>query len=508
MKQRMMKLVALLACASMVVGSFAACGGNSEEQNDPTPTPTAKPTDAPDNGDEGKENEGFSTDGDYDFGGVKVRVYGSIWNDVDSTELAKIEAVEAIEKKYNIDLVKAEITGYEDTWDDQIVTSVSNGDPIVDIITLPPDALLSCMMTGLLYDMTDEIGDMQIGKIYTDAGTWLGKCYGISYDNLGDAYCLIYDRDYVKEIGMEKTPTDMFMEGKWSYKDFEQYCADMKAKLPENVYPIGQYPYHWGVMAAGANGTAICDMDCNLGLLDDGFIECLEFYRGLEEKGLAYPMKQTTDPEGNTVQDIVYSIADSRPGETRKIVMCRAEAWELSSVGYKYGVTFWPWGSQVTIDESKIGQPDAYTTLSDNYKVITCYWGTDCIVNDSCEKRGIPGDVMMKIIYDYRAIRNGDDGNKFMHDAYESEKTGNPVYGNALGEARSFHDEQDIELYDWAHGRFKADISWSMASAEIFSAWKATADVTLRYMDARSAMESYMQTAKAALADAGVVVPE
>ena len=486
MKQRMMKLVALFTCAAMVVGSFAACGNGDAQGENPDPTETPDPT---------EEAEPGITDGEFDFGGVEVKVFGSVWNNVDSEDLAAQEAVKFVEDKYNIKLVKSDMAGAaaESEWDDKIISSTAAGDPCVDIITLNPENTLSCFMNGVMFDMTDYVDDYKIGSIYIDAGTWQGKTYGVSYDNLGDAWCLVYDRDYLKEIGMEKTPTEMFMEGKWSYADFEAYCAEMKAKLPEDVYPIGQYPFHWGVMAAGANGTAICDMDCNIGLLDDGYIEAMEFYVSLEEKGLAFPMKQYTDGEGNTVQEIAYAVSDER------IVMKRAEAWELGGISFDFGIAFWPWGSNVTCEGD-------YKTLSEEYKVTTCYWGVDCIVADSCDKLGIPGEVMMKIMYDYRAACNGEKGNQFMHDAYESEQAGTPQYGASFGESRSFSTPEDVELYDWAHSRFQADMSWAMASADIFSSWKATADIVLRYYDARSTMESYYNAAKAALADAGVVI--
>ncbi len=481
MKQRTMKLAALFTCAAMVMGSFAACGGGSDTQNnDPTKEPTGEATPTP-------------TEETYDFDGTKIKVFGSSWGDVDSDDPVKQEAVKFVEEKYNIEFEKAELASPESSWDDQIITSISNGDPIVDIITLNPDCMLSCFMQGVMLDITDYVDDLKIGSIYTEAGTWQGKTYGISFDNLGDSWCLVYDRDYLKEIGMEKTPTDMFMEGKWSYSDFEAYCADMKAKLPEDVYPIGQYPFHWGVMAAGANGSVVCDMNCRLGLLDEGYLEALTFYADLEKKGLAFPMKQSTDAEGNIVQDIAYAMSDER------IVMKRAEAWELSGITYEYGITFWPWGSQVTCTGD-------YTTLSDNYKVTAAYWGVDSIVAQSVDKLGIPADVMVQIVYDYRAAMRGETGLQFMHDAYDSEQAGEATYGESYGKPRSFSTKQDIELYDWGHGRFQADMAWAMASADIFSTWKSTGDVLLRYYDVRSTMESYYNQAKTALEDAGVVL--
>jgi predicted small lipoprotein YifL len=481
MKQRTMKLTALFACAAMVMGSFAACGNKGGEV-DPTPTPTqgaADPTEAPD-----KNNT---------YNGTEIKVFGSQWNDVGSDDPVKQEAIKAVEDKWGVKFVKVELASPESSWDDQIITSVANGEPCVDIITLNPECMLSCFMNGVMLDITDYVDDLKIGKIYSEAGTWQGKTYGISFDNLGDSWCLVYDRDYLKQIGMDKTPTEMFMEGKWSYADFEAYCADMKAKLPENVYPIGQYPFHWGVMAAGANGSVVCDMNCHLGLLDDGYLEALTFYADLEKKGLAFPMKQTEADDGTITQDIAYQVSDER------IVMKRAEAWELGGISFNFGIAFWPWGSQVTCDGD-------YKTLSENYKVTCAYWGVDSIVADSCTKLGIPAEDMVQIMYDFRASLRGDNGLKFMHDAYDSEIAGNPMYGESFGKERSFTTDEDIELYDWAHSRFMADMAWPMASAEIFSTWKSTGDVLLRYYDVRSTMESYYNQAKAALEDAGVTL--
>ncbi len=420
--------------------------------------------------------------GGCDFNGVEIKVFGGAWNSVEDTDdPVQQKAIQFVEKKYNIKFVKAELDSPESTWDDQIITSILNGDPCVDIITLNPDCMLGCMMNGVLYDMTDNVAELDVKPVHTQAGTWQGKCYGVSYDDLGDSWVLVYDRDYLEEIGMEKTPTDMFMEGNWSYEDFEAYCADMKAKLPEGVYPIGQYPFHWGVMSAGANGTAISDMDCNLGLMDETYIEALEFYADMEKKGLAFPMQEVRHEEGYIIaQDIAYAVSDER------IVMKRAEAWQLGGLGFNYGVVFWPWGSNVTCEGD-------YTTLSDNYKVSQPYWSVDSIIKDSCDRLGIPGEVMMKIIYDYHAAIRGDAGNKFMHEDYKVSKD-------------LFSTEQDAELYQWGGSRIQFDTSWAMASSDIFSAWKQTGDVLLRYYDVRSTNESYYNQAKAALADAGITI--
>ena len=456
------KMLSLTCCASMIMGLGVIAHAEEEEK--------------------------------YDFGGVTIKCFGSVWDNLDKEDADEkwAEAKAYVEEKYNVVLEHATMDGYDGYNDDDLlIASVSAGDPVADIITLNPESLVACYMNGILFDETPYLDDLQVGSIYSDAGTWQGKCYAISYDNLGDAWVLAYDRKYLEEIGMEKTPTDMFMEGKWDYESFKEYCVEMKSNLPDGVYPIGQYPYHWMTMAAGANGKALVDSDGRLNMASDEVIEAMSFYQELENEGLAYPMTYLEDGS----RDIAYQFSDER------IVMARVEVWELGglSENTEFGITYWPWGSNVTCDGD-------YTTLSDNYKVNTVYWGADAVVDLSCEKLGIPGEVMHKIIYDYRDYA---DDNTFMHDAWEAEQAGDFVlYGKEAGDPRNFFTEQDIELFDWAHSRFQADLSWTLDSAEIIRIWDAAREVLVDRLDARSTLESYYNEGIANLKDAGFTYDE
>ena len=203
-------------------------------------------------------------------------------------------------------------------------------------------------------------------------------------------------------------------------------------------------------------------------------------------------MSYYTDDDGNQQRDIAYQYDDER------IVIARLEAWQLG--GYEnYGVVYWPWGSNVTCEGD-------YTTLSDNYKVNTVYWGADAVVDLSCEKLGIPGNIMHQIIYDFRDYA---DDNSFMHEAWEAEQEDDFVlYGKEAGEPRNFFTEEDIELFDWAHSRFQADLSWTLDSAEIIRIWDASREVLVDRLDARSTLESYYNEGIANLKDAGFTYEE
>lgn len=489
---RKTKSLLALALASAMLLSLTACDKTpASVTSTSTPASTVASTDT----------STASTDDDadalkdvtYDFGGVTVKCFGSEWNNLDSEDAKYVEARTAVEQKYNIKLEKAAMEGYDGYNDDDIlIASIAAGSPAAHIINLNPESMVSCYVNDLLFDLTDSLDKLQVGSRYTDVATWKGHCYGVAYENIGDTWVLVYDRDYLNEIGMEKTPTDMFMEGKWDYESCKAYLAEMKSKLPDGVYPIGSYPFWWGVMASSANGVQLVDVNGNVNFTDEAVVEATRFYQELEEEGLAFPAYLTRDDEGGIADaDLAYSLDDDR------IVIARAETWQLSGLDFNYGVVYWPWGSKVKCTGD-------YTTLSENYSTAGVYWGIDAIVAAAVEDTGIPGEVLALIDQDYR-YAVADDGFEWMHEAWLEEEAGTASNeGPEAGLPRSFRTEQDIELFDWAHTRYKADYAWSFDSAEFVNIWKMFQDIFLEYTDVRSTLESFENEAIANLKEAGI----
>jgi hypothetical protein len=493
MKKTTKKWTALLLSLVMVF-TLAGCNKKADDTPvDATPTKSAvedtteDPTQAPTPTTEPEEIT-------YDFGGVTVKCVGGAWGNLTNEDPVFVEAKAFVEEKYNIKLELATLEGYDGYNDDDIlIASIAAGDPAAHIMNLNPESMISCYLNDVLYDLTDDLDVLQVGSAYSNAGSWKGRTYGIAYENIGDAWVLVYDRAYLKEIGMEKTPTDMFMEGKWDYESCKAYLSELQSKLPDEKYAIGCYPYHWGVMAAGANGTHIVDQNGKVGISgDEALIEATQFYSDLEAAGIAFPAWLTRGDDGTvTANDIAYAVDDER------IVLKRAEIWQLSGIPFDYGITYWPWGSNVTCTGD-------YTTLSDNYYVSGAYWGIDAIVKAAIDITGIPGNVLALINQDYQYAIS-DDGKEWMHAAYVAEQNGETLKAGAeFGEPRSFTTEQDIVLFDWAHGRYYPDLSWTFASAEILNCWRVFQDIFMEDKDIRATFESYFNEAKPKLEELGI----
>lgn len=440
----------------------------------------------------------------YDFGGAEVRVFGNKWNDLDpdaeGDKTQYLDAAAQVEEKYNIKFVYAKPDGYDGyNLGELIQAGITAGDAGVDILDSEPDALISLLSSGALTDLTNDMDQIHVGSLYKEAVTWQDHCYGMTFDNVGDTYFMVYSRDYLEEIGMDVTPTEKFMAGEWSYDDMKEYLTEMKAKLPEGVYTIGIHYYHWASMAAAANGVIQIDSDGNINFNQEGFIEAMSFYKELIDEGLACPIEVEKNEDGD-YSDVTcyYSTQDMAD---QKFVIGRIEAWQAGgladSIG-EWGVTMWPWGSNVTCDGD-------YTTLSDNYYTAQSYWGSCVIPVTASEKTGIEAIDLMKIANDYYDLVQPS-GAAGRLSAWEAEQAGEePQIGFDAGTARDFCTEEDYELYDWAHNRVKYDWAKPFDNAKITSIWNLAAEIIAEGVDARSAADSAYTAAVEKATEMGLI---
>ncbi|HWT73331.1 MAG TPA: extracellular solute-binding protein [Mobilitalea sp.] len=466
--------------------SFVGCGSNNktETTNENTVTQgasdvttqeaTAAPTQA-----------AVAEEPTYDYGGQVVKVYKGAFDAMkgDNPEQMWLDSKAAVEKKYNIVLEPVDVAVADGSNEyDEIVKSVAAGQPVADLISIGRDFLAQMVMNDCLEDLSDTIGNLKFASRYTDHGLWLGKYWGVGEYNVGACRTITYDRDLIQQAGMTKTPTQMFMEGKWSYADFKQYLTDLKAKLPEGVYPCGFHPYHWAIFAAAANGVTLVDDNGKLNTTSDAFTEAMNFYQELLQEGLAKPA--TVDADGNYTWS--YTL-------TSEVAMTLQEDWQLEGNTCNWGVTLMPWGSNVTVSGD-------YTTLSDKYHASYNNGGLLVVTKGAPDRTGIPEDVLLQIAWDYH---NADGRLQYMKDFYEQDQSGDKSYNAYKGMARSFTTEEDITLYDWMFSRAKFDNVSTLENAGLVDLWDPACEVFEKYSDVRSTFEAQYNVDKAALETAG-----
>ncbi len=485
------KILATLLASSMVF-SMAACGETTTESTESASESVAETTEAAE-----ETSEEVVEEAAYpDLGGVTIKVWNAFpgLNETvdpaaDNYNAIAADAKTVIEERYNCILEPVQLEGSDGISDAEVMlASITSGEPFADVVNLDNVTLMPMVINDVLVDFTGQTDSWKVPQGFIDEATFNGKVYGFTFDSAG-AEMIAYDRDFFEEIGMEKTPTDMFMEGKWSYEDFKAYLVELKTKLPEGMYPIGHYPFHWAWAAAAANGASLVDADMQVNFTDDAVVEGIAFYQELINEGLAAPATPGTNDEGETTYSWNYQYHDE------KIAMGRIEPWQMDfEAEMNYGLVPMPWGSNVTL-----GTEGDYTTLSDNYETGRVWMSIKSVLKEA--PSGVDPVVLMDILLDYEAEVDG-----AIRGAWEAEEAGTFEYGHLkAGTPRNFKTAEDMELFDWAATRNRTEWAWIVDAADLVNAWDPFRDIFAEGLDPRSVLESYEQEGKAKMEDAGFV---
>lgn len=526
------KICAIVMTAAMVA-SMAGCGDDSGD-NSQASTPGSSEAGDPGQESGGADNQESETPDDsqeekYDFGGQVVKVHGNIWDnlkepvpndagEVDTTNYDKYWGfAHEIEEKYNIKFEWVDLEGADGYNDAELtINSILNGQCYADILAVSDSTFVSMMTGDYLADITDEVDQLKVGSLWTEAGTWKGRVYGQTYDGIGDCYVLAYSRDYLKSIGMEKTPTDMFMEGKWSYEDCKAYLSEMKAKLPEGTYPISTHYYHWASMAPAANGGVVSvDSNGEIGFADPRYTAALEFYVELQNLGLAQMMEPTDKGDGtySTSFNYGHNGGMSSAKEGNIFVMTMIEGWHrqylLDEIG-EWGIVPYPWGPEVTCSEpdkvDEEGNPIGYTTLSDNYRTVQSIWTNTVIPKQEYRNASSISDIDLFKIAKDMFDKNSPNGAAVRLAAWEAEQKGEvfDYLGDNPGSIGNFCTVEDAKIFDWLHTRVQYDWGHALDDANITNVWEVAKRTVGVKLDARSVAETYLQEAEANMEDKGL----
>ena len=411
MRKKVLRTIALAMAASLCL---VGCGEKEANNTDPTKAPTQ----AASSDNSGSSNSGSSEESTpapteeaekelfqkYDLGGVTITLLAH--NDLagkdpngDVEDYVKAERqahVDYIEEKYNVKLEFVSPT--TDNWeefDTEVVSAYTSGHPVADVMDAYYQMLDTYVANDILVDMSAAFAESGAFK-NTALFNWTGSQWGVSIGMGGEG--LYYNKTWIEELGMEYTPAEMFDMGMWDYDNCYEYLKEMKSKMAADEYPIFVAPYYWGLWATHANGVKIWMDDGNLGYTNEYFLETMEFLQKLIDEGIAaIPEITGQNSEGyNTYNNWGYPGATFDAGE--KVAMSHRAAWQAAGLVDKFelGYVPYPWGSNVSLDESLIGQSGAYLTLDDNY-MGSYYDGQAIVLTKGIEKKADPIAVMTMV---------------------------------------------------------------------------------------------------------------
>lgn len=495
-KNKWSKRVSLLLCSVFMVSSIAACGNNNTE----TPSTTTKSNNNVVNQGEDtsvQESVEDTTAEDtslfpaFDLGGVTItllnhsNIAGLDPNaeGIEQYEKEDREAnVKRIEEKYNVKLEF--VAPPTDVWDDltkEVISAYAAGQPVADVMDCYYQFLGTYVANDILYDMTEVLDNTDIFNPENYC-TWMNKKWGVSFGMGGEG--IFYNKDMIKRLGMDKTPAEMFSEGKWSYDDFYNYCMDMKSKMADNEYPLFVSPYYWMLFATAGNDIQILGGDGNLNYLDPGMLETMEFLQKLIDAGLCRKPNMTEDGGYDS-----WGTGGATFDNGVEVAMCHRAIWQVDGLVGKFDIGYvpYPWGSNVTA--GKTGEAGDYKTLSNNYK--TSYFdGQVLTLTKGVEQKADPLAVMV-MVTDFMRDWN------FTAANYQKPE-------ESVDNTRWFNDPLDAELYNYSQDikRWEPynslDIELSLSLNKIFYGGESL----------RSNFESFYNADMAAMIEAGYATPD
>lgn len=417
MKRKWLKVWACLLVVCMLMGTLAACGGNGEQSSTPSSssqeskTPESTPDSAettPSTEEEPQVVDDGTVFPAYDLGGVTLTLLAHNdlaaknpdVEDIEDYEKADRQAnLDRIEAKYNVNL---EFVSPDATWDDMaasVVQAYTSGHPVADIMDAYYQMAGVYVTNDILYNYGDALKD---SGLFNNDRIWSlsGKTFGMGSGMGGEG--LYYNKDWIKRLGMEYTPAEMFDRGMWSYDDCYNYMKQMKDAMEENEYPLYVDPYYWMLFATGANGISIVSGDGQLNYCHDAFIESMEFLQKTVNDGLSVPGSNLAVYDENTGELLGYSTwgyYGNTFDQANTVAISHRAAWQAEGITnngtFDLGFVPYPWGSNVTIGHT--GEPGDYLTLSDNYAA-TYFDGQLITLTKGVEQKADPVGVMVMIL--------------------------------------------------------------------------------------------------------------
>ncbi len=400
----------------------------------------------------------------YDLKGMTVKVrnwdspnpYAEDTSEVDKEKWLPI--YEAAKEKYNCEFEFYVPTVEYDDYTTEWLQSIASGSPAWHI-TNNFSAMWLIAMTANdgLVDISKALETIDMPEGYKHIAVVGEGTYGFVTGYPGTEG-LVYNRDMIEAAGMEYTPTEMFMNGKWSYNDFYDYMVELQSKLPEGTWAFFIDPNYWSIFASTCNGTAGVSNDLELTMTGDAYIETMEFLQKLWNAGVCRMPNVT---ESGSYDN--WGTPSATFDQGVEVAMTHRAGWQyggMNNNGVNWGFVPYPWGSQVTIEN------DDYTTLSDNYRGAFYDYGCmGCIL--SGVENDFPGIEKDELI---EALTN------LTYDLYVSEEQQEALSKEAAGadeeaeiDLGAYNTIEDATLYNWLRQRVIYNNSSTLGNADLLN---------------------------------------
>ena len=249
-----------------------------------------------------------------DLGGYTIRIAqaGHALQEIDpfhelyiaQNRIAKQQAWTWVEEQYNCQI---EVVAYpaDAEWGlprwNYILQQAASNVADYDFYTVPDSQIGRFVEGNAIIDITNwyaAYGQGYMDAVYQGAGTYKGKLYSITDGESGIYNVMYYNINLLDQLGMEKTPAEMFNDGDWTYSAFQAYAIEAQAKLNGLGGDVvrwavaGNSPYYWAGMS-NAGGVKLADVSAmTLNIKHPIAIAAADTLKAIKAAGAMDPLKQ------------------------------------------------------------------------------------------------------------------------------------------------------------------------------------------------------------------------
>ena len=193
--------------------------------------------------------------------------------------------------------VVATVTDYAERI--QVTTTAIVSGNKCDMVGLENTLFPSYVIKGLIMPVTDvldihnenDVNVQYLNQSLVDFYTYDGKEYAFNFSRFGGCGYLIYRKSYFEQAGLDD-PYELWKEGKWTFDALENAAAALTYDSDDDgvldKFGIGGYIDSYWIGCAGGDANTVRwaeDGTPHYALDDPDILECLEFYRNLQDKG-------------------------------------------------------------------------------------------------------------------------------------------------------------------------------------------------------------------------------
>jgi len=399
-----------LVLAIVFMLALAACGsgngddnGNGTEGDQPQPTPAAQPTPAPEGDGEVETPPGVPTFEDdeaawfdyhfpaRDLGGVELR-WSRLGNPYHENPIMAAEDEarrQRVQERFNVVLDMSlpniyDIMGWGDV-PHEMIASHAAGDPIVHFLQIYMGFWFRPMaQAGILMDMTDTIPNLFPPTYYEYFGEWHGSVYGFARYPIHGWQHLVYNREMIRATGIDYTPSEMFVQGRWSHDDFFDYMVRLNDLLEPDVYAFIGHPTNLMRKFVTASGGAVLNPRTFVPeFLQPEFLRAATFHQRVTQAGLTFT--PTYNPD-NSRYSLPAGGASFNYGEAA-MTLSSCNAFATIGNFFEMGYVPPPWCNTMTFPAS--GDWRDFATVNPSYRAFL----NDAWVVVSVEENALPGNI-------------------------------------------------------------------------------------------------------------------